>query len=118
MRAPSISVIPPAVDPAVPVPVEPAPAKKRGASKRKSSAPIKNCIPRLTFRRLMREIVADNKSDMRLQQDAVEALQEAAEALVTERFQKCSQLAELCHLDTVRSDHWNYVRDSETISAL
>jgi histone H3/H4 len=118
MRAPSISATPPPVDPAVPVEPAPAPAKKRGASKRKSSAPVKNCIPKLTFRRLMREIVADNRSDMRLQKEAVEALQEAAEALVTERFQKCSQLAELCHIDTVRSDHWNYIRDTETVSAL
>ena len=105
-------VVPQAVAPAA----AQLPTKKR-ANKRKNPTPIKHCIPKLTFRRLMREIVADNKSDMRLQQEAVEALQEAAEALVTERFQKCSQLAELCHLDTVRSDHWNYVRDSETVTA-
>ena len=100
-----------------PAPLDPpAPTTIIKKRSRKNAKPARHCIPKLAFRRLMREIVDDNKSDMRLQQGAVDALQEAAETLVTERFQKCSQLAELCHLDTVRSDHWNYVRDSETVT--
>jgi histone H3/H4 len=96
-------------------PVDPDGIKKR-SRRRKNAKPTKHCIPKLAFRRLMQEIVADNKSDMRLQQEAVDALQEAAESLVTERFQKCSQLAELCNLDTVRADHWHYVRDADIVT--
>lgn len=123
MRAPAstttiASVAPVPAEDASVAPVEPAadqPTTRKRSGRRKPSAPTKHCIPRVAFRRLIRELVAENKSDMRLQQDAVDALQEAAETLVAERFQKCSQLAGLCNLDTVRADHWNYVRDSETV---
>ena len=68
-------------------------------------------IPKVTFRRLVQEIAGEFKSDMRFQRDAYEALQEAAEGLVSRRFLRCSQLADLCKLDTVRDEHWRFVQD-------
>jgi histone H3/H4 len=67
-------------------------------------------IPRVSFRRLVQEIVDGQKSDMRLQQQAVDALQESAENLLTEHFVQCSRLVGLCKLDTVRDEHWRFVR--------
>jgi histone H3/H4 len=69
-------------------------------------------IPRVSFRRLVEEIAAECKSDLRIQQDAIEALQESAENMLTERFVRCAELADLCKLDTVRDDHWRFVRDT------
>lgn len=69
-------------------------------------------IPRVSFRRLVEELAAECKSDLRFQQDAIEALQESAENLIAERFVRCAELAELCKLDTVRDDHWRFVRDT------
>jgi histone H3/H4 len=68
-------------------------------------------IPRVTFRRLVHEIAAEHKPDLRIQNGAFEALQEAAEALVSERFVRCSQLVDLCKLDTVRDEHWRFVQN-------
>ncbi len=70
-------------------------------------------IPRVTFRRLVQEIVDAQKSDMRLQQQAVDALQESAENLLTEQFEQCSRLAGLCKMDTVRDEHWRFVRGGQ-----
>jgi histone H3/H4 len=67
-------------------------------------------VPRVTFRRLIHEIASEYKSDLRFQREAYEALQEAAENLVSERFGRCSQLASLCKLDTVRDEHWRFVQ--------
>jgi histone H3/H4 len=67
-------------------------------------------IPRVTFRRLIHEIASEYKSDLRFQREAYEALQEAAENVVCERFGRCSQLASLCKLDTVRDEHWRFVQ--------
>jgi histone H3/H4 len=69
-------------------------------------------IPRVSFRRLVEEIAAGCKSDLRFQQDAIDALQESTESLISERFVRCAELAELCKLDTVRDDHWRFVRDT------
>lgn len=68
-------------------------------------------IPRVTFFRLVHEIASDFKSDLRFQREAVDALQEASETLVAERFARCSQLADLCKLDTVRDEHWRFVQN-------
>ena len=73
---------------------------------------VKFEIPRVSFRRLVEEIAAGCKSDLRFQQDAMEALQESAENVLSERFVRCAELAELCKLDTVRDDHWRFVRDT------
>ena len=78
-------------------------------------------IPRLSFRRLVEEIAAGRKSDLRIQRDAIEALQEAAENFMTHRFQRCSKLADLCKVGTVRDEHWRFVHDEaapvETVPA-
>ena len=71
------------------------------------------CIPRSTFRRLVEEIASEMKSDLRLRQDALDTVQEDAEMLIIERFKRCARLAEICRKDTVRSEHWNYVREDE-----
>lgn len=67
------------------------------------------CIPKQSFRRLVQEITSKCKSDIRIQQEALDALQEAVEILIIERFQKCARLAEVCRKDTVYAEHWNYV---------
>lgn len=76
------------------------------------------CIPKLTFRRLVEEIAAGFKSDLRIRGDAIHTLQEDAELLVIERFKRCARLAEICHKDTVQSKHWNFVREDEEGVAL
>jgi histone H3/H4 len=73
------------------------------------------CIPKLSFRRLVQEIAQGFKSDLRFQQDGIDALQEAVEMLVIERFKKCARLAELCRKDTVRDEHWNFVCNDEGV---
>ena len=84
--------------------VEPKCRGKRKAGKREG-------IPRQAFRRLVYEIVSDIKSDLRVQQDATDALQEAAEEVITRRFERCSPLVELCKKDTVKGEHWGFVAD-------
>jgi histone H3/H4 len=75
-------------------------------------------IPRVTFRRLVNEIASEYKSDLRIQQEAIDTLQEFSENLVTEGFQRCSKLADLCKLDTVRDEHWRFVhgQSGETLA--
>jgi histone H3/H4 len=76
------------------------------------------CIPKLAFRKLVEEIASECKSDLRFQLDAMITLQEDAEMLVIERFKRCARLAELCRKDTVRDEHWNFVREDEEQMAL
>jgi len=66
-------------------------------------------IPKQAFRRLVYEIAAGMKSDLRFQREATDALQEAAEEVVTKRFERCSRLVELCRKDTVKGEHWGFV---------
>ena len=75
-------------------------------------------IPRVTFRRLVNEIASGYKSDLRIQQEAIDTLQEFSENLVAEGFQRCSKLADLCKLDTVRDEHWRFVhgQSGETLA--
>jgi histone H3/H4 len=89
--------------------LEPTLSVKPAITKRKTRRQFE--IPRVTFRRLVHEIVAERKPDLRVQNGAFEALQEAAEALVSERFSRCSQLVDLCKLDTVRDEHWRFVQN-------
>lgn len=87
-----------------------------------SSSPVKSvrrkpnkrtyAIPKVAFRRMVQEIASGFKSDLRIQRDAFDALQESAEQLVTKQFARCSQLAELCKLDTVRHEHWRFVQEN------
>jgi histone H3/H4 len=77
--------------------------------KRKSKHPF--AIPRVPFRRLVQEIADSYKSDLRMQQAAIDALQESAELMLAERFGRCAELAELCKLDTIRDEHWRFVQE-------
>lgn len=85
--------------------VEPLISKKRRRSKQGYA------IPRVSFRRLVDEIASECKSDMRFQQDAIDALQHSAEDLIVSRFHRCSELADLCKRDTVQQEHWNFVQE-------
>lgn len=89
------------------IPVEPQPKKH----KRKSLEDMG--IPRQSFRRLVQSIANDIRPDIRFQQDATDAMQEAAEELLTKRFMHCSELALLCKMDTVREGHWRFVHELE-----
>jgi len=86
------------------------PVKTAGIAKRKPKRIF--AIPRVSFRKLVQEIATSYKSDLRIQQAAVDALQESAENLIAERFAKCSELLEICKLDTVRDEHWRFVQDT------
>ena len=81
----------------------------RGRGKRKLAR--HDGIPKQAFRRLVYEIVSKLKSDMRVQHEATDALQEAAEEVLTRRFERCSQLVELCRKDTVKGEHWGFVAE-------
>jgi histone H3/H4 len=72
-------------------------------------------IPKVSFRRLVEEIARDCKSDLRFQATAIEALQESAEEMMTERFARCSELVDLCKLDTVRQEHWRFVQEGKAV---
>jgi histone H3/H4 len=70
-------------------------------------------IPRVSFRRLVQEIADSYGSDLRIQQSAIDALQESAENMLSERFVRCAELADLCKLDTIRDEHWRFVQDEQ-----
>jgi histone H3/H4 len=97
----------PAIDEATPLA-----AKLVGIAKRKPKRIY--AIPRVSFRRLVQEIADQYGSDLRIQQAAIDALQESAENLIAERFARCGELIELCKLDTVRDEHWRFVQDEMT----
>lgn len=99
--------------PTAPAAPESVPVRPSGSLKRKIRRQFE--IPRVTFRRLVQEIAADYKSDLRFQRDAIEALQEASEILVSERFARCSELVDLCKLDTVRDEHWRFVQGEKAL---
>jgi histone H3/H4 len=122
--APDKSIKPEPGEPTAPA----APVKrKRGSAKKSFDAYLRGrrggsrpdmFIPKLSFLRLVQEIAATFKSDLRFQQEAVNVLQETAEGLVVERFKKCARIAGLCRMDTVRSEHWNFVRQEEEEEAV
>ncbi len=90
------------------------PALLRGGPNRRKPR-RDTAIPRLRFRKLVEEIASEFRSDLRFHTDGVEALQQAAETYLADRFRRCSQLATLCKLDTVREDHWRFVEnDADT----
>lgn len=73
-------------------------------------------IPRVAFRRLVSEIIESHNEELRLQSAGLDALQESAENLVAEHFAKCSRLAELCRLDTIRAEHWRFAQNGADAS--
>jgi len=88
-------------------------ASKELAAARKSTGKRKldpePSIPKLAFRRLVQEISAKIHPELRYQREATDALQEAAERVLVQHFGKCSKLAELCHKDTLRREHWRFI---------
>lgn len=92
-------------------------AKVIAKSKPRRSHKKEHMIPRRAFDRLVREIMQDIRSDLRVEKDAMEALQEATEAHLKERFFRCGKLADLCKLNTIKDDHWRFVNEEFTISA-
>lgn len=70
-------------------------------------------IPKLSFERLVHQIIARHRPDLRIQQEALDVLQETAEAMIVDRFEKCARVAELCRKDTVRREHWRHVQAQE-----
>jgi len=96
---------------AIPVPVE----GKRRASRKRLRAELD--IPKLTFRQLVQSIADGFRSDLRFQRDATDALQEAAESLLIGRFKKCSRLSELCRMDTLRKEHWDFLKAGDGLPA-
>jgi len=100
----------------------PPPKRKRSSAKKAFDAYLKGrsggkrpdlFIPKLSFQRLVHGIAARCRSDLRFQQEAIDILQETAEGLLVERFQKCARVDELCKVDTVRREHWNFVCNNE-----
>lgn len=53
-----------------------------------------SCIPRISFGRLVKEITTEHGSDYRFQSLALEVLQNAAEAMLTQLFSDSCLLAE------------------------
>ncbi len=105
-----------------------APAKKRrrGSAKKAFDAyMLGKCvarraglfIPKLSFERVVHQLIARHRPDMRIQQEALDILQETAETMVVDRFQKCARVAELCRKDTVRREHWKHVQEQEEQAA-
>jgi histone H3 len=90
---------------------EPAPTEGDAPRPAKRKARREFSIPKVSFRRLVQEIASEYKSDLRFQQEALDALQESSENLIIEQFHRCSELADLCKLDTVREEHWRFVRE-------
>ena len=78
--------------------------------KRHGGAPVL-CIPRQTFHRLVKEIIGNYKSDLRIESDAITALQEDAELLLIENFKRCSRLAEFRGRETVQKRDWKFVQE-------
>jgi len=89
-------------------PVAAIPVSKKSQGKRKLP---EECIPRMAFRRLVQEISDKVRPGMRYQKEAADALQEAAERVLVGHFSKCSKLTDLCHKDTLRQEHWKFIRE-------
>jgi len=62
-------------------------------------------IPVAAFRRLVREITHDIKSDLRWEDQALEALQVDAEAYLMKAFHDSDGIRRLCRSKTLTGDH-------------
>ena len=78
--------------------------KKHKASRRASD--LVSAVPTAVFRRLVREITQDVKSDMRWEAVALEALQVDAEAFMIERFGDANKKREMCESRTLKKAHF------------
>lgn len=78
--------------------------RKRRAVQRHS--PLSPAIPSAVFRRLIREIAHDYRSDLRWEADALEALQVDAEAYLIGRFGEANKRREMCKSRTLKRIHF------------
>lgn len=106
-----------------PKPDEPEPSdcsepKQTAQVKRKKIRKPRYAIPKVAFRRLVEEIASRYKSDLRFQPEGIDALQESAETLLAQHFERCAHVAGLCKVDTIRKEHWCFARDGETATLL
>lgn len=92
---------------------EPVENKPSAQLRRKIRKPV-YAIPRVAFRRLVEEIAGKYKSDLRFQPEGIDALQESAENMLAEHFERCAHVAGLCKVDTIRKQHWTFARSGET----
>jgi histone H3/H4 len=54
---------------------------------------VENLVPRAPFKRLIQEIMANHKTDLRITSSAVDALREISEATLTKGFGEALNLA-------------------------
>ena len=66
-------------------------------------------VPKMAFKRIIQEMIAEINPELRIQMEASEALQEASESMLIRRFARCHELTDLCKMDTLRTEHWNFV---------
>jgi histone H3 len=97
-ESPAVSDPPPAAE------SEPLHRRKRRAVQRTSD--LSSAIPSAVFRRLIREIASDYRSDLRWEADALEALQVDAEAYLIGRFGEANKKREMCNSRTLKKIHF------------
>ena len=78
--------------------------KKRRPTRRSSD--LVSAVPAVVFRRIVREIASDIKSDLRWEAEAFEALQVDAEAYLIGRFGQANKRRELCSSKTLKRAHF------------
>ena len=80
---------------------------QQGRVKRRSK--LAGDVPKMAIRRIMQEAAIKINPDIRIQTEASDALQEAAENMLIHQFARCHQLTDLCKMDTLRTEHWKFV---------
>ena len=70
------------------------------------SSDLVSAVPSVVFKRLVREIASDFKSDLRWESDALEALQVDAEAYLIGRFSEANKRKNLCKSGTLKKAHF------------
>lgn len=81
-------------------------------TKRNKQRPV---FPRASFRKVVRSIADNIKSDLLWQDKALEAIQEASEQMLEGRFIAAHELAKLCKVETLNPSHLRAVGDRATL---
>ena len=81
-------------------------------TKRNKQRPV---FPRASFRKVVRSIADNIKSDLLWQDKALEAIQEASEQMLEGRFIAARELAKLCKVETLNPSHLRAVGDRATL---
>ena len=68
-------------------------------------------IPKVCFSRLVKELTNKSFQHIIWNTDAMEALQEASEDHLHNRFEKCHQLSKLCKKHTVTKDIFDFLKE-------